>query len=214
MYGNFISKELTDYCDKMTHTESSLLHQLREETHKRTKSPTMLSGHVEGRMLKMLVQLIGARFALEIGTFTGYSALSIAEGLPDDGHLFTCDIDEECTAIAQKYFAKSPHGSKITLKMGPAIETIYSLHKTVDFVFIDADKENYKHYYEAVLPKVRRGGVIVIDNCFWSGKVLNPYLHDKETMAIAETNELVSRDERVENVLLSVRDGLNVIRKL
>lgn len=214
MYGNLIAEEITQYCDQMTRGEAPLLKELREDTRIKTTSPQMLSGHVEGRFLKMLVQLIGARTALEIGTFTGYSALSIAEGLPEDGQLLTCDVDPKTTAIAQSYFSKSPHGHKITVKLGPALQTIESLKKTIDFVFIDADKANYKRYYEAVLPKLRRGGLIVIDNCFWSGRVLNPLIHDKETRAIAETNELISRDERVENVLLSMRDGVNVIRKI
>lgn len=214
MFGNHISPEISDYCDRMSHHEPSLLSELKKETYAKTEIPHMLVGQVEGRLLKMLVQLIGARYALEIGTFTGYSALSIAEGLPEDGRLITCDINENSTAIARKYFAQSPHSHKITLKMGYALDTIANLPDGIDFVFIDADKENYKNYYDAVLPKLRRGGLIVIDNCLWSGAVLHPSTKDPETLAIVQTNELASRDERVENVLLSVRDGINIIRKL
>jgi caffeoyl-CoA O-methyltransferase len=173
----------------------------------------MLCGKIEGRLLKMLVQLTQARSALEIGTFTGYSALSIAEGLPSDGQLTTCDIDEECASMARAYFAKSPHGHKIKLKMGNALDTIRTLETTLDFVFIDADKENYVNYSHAVLPKVRSGGLIVFDNSLWSGLVLDPPKGDKESQAIAEVNNLVALDERVESVLLCVRDGINLVRK-
>lgn len=214
MFGNFISSEIIDYCDRMSHAENTLLSELKKETYAKTEFPQMLVGQVEGRLLKMLVQLVGARYALEVGTFTGYSALSIAEGLPEDGRLITCDINEKSTAIARKYFARSPHGHKITLKMGYALDTIKGLPDGIDFAFIDADKENYKNYYEAILPKLRRGGIIVIDNCLWSGQVLHPSPSDLETYTIAQTNELASRDERVENVLLSIRDGVNIIRKI
>lgn len=214
MYGDHISPEIVDYCERMTHPEPALLLELKKETYEKTNVPQMLSGHVEGRLLKMLTQLTNARFVVEMGTFTGYSALSIAEGLPPDGRLITCDVDENCAAIARKYFELSPHGHKITLKLGNAIDTIASINQSIDLAFIDADKENHKRYYEALLPKLKKGGLIVIDNCLWSGKVLRPSHNDVRTLAIAQTNELASRDERVENVLLSVRDGINVIRKL
>ncbi len=214
MLDRYISPLISDYCERNTHADPALLQELKRETHAHVRMPQMLCGRVEGRLLKFLVQLIQARHVLEIGTFTGYSALSIAEGLPEDGRLISCDVDEVCTKVARSYFARSPHGHKITLKMGPALETIATLQQQFDFVFIDADKENYKNYYEAVLPKVRRGGLIVFDNMLWSGKVLNPAPNDRETQVIAQVNELLTRDERVENVLLSVRDGMNLVRKL
>ena len=214
MLDDYISPLISNYCDRFTHAEPALLAELKKETHAKTRHPQMLSGHVEGRLLKMLVQMSQARQALEIGTFTGYSALSIAEGLPHDGTLISCDIDEESTKIARAYFSRSPYGHKITLKMGPALDTIKTLNHTLDFVFIDADKENYKNYCEAVLPKVRSGGIIVFDNSLWNGLVLNPPPNDLETLAIVQVNELLARDERVENVLLSVRDGVNLVRKL
>lgn len=214
MLDEFISPLISDYCDRLTHAEPKLLADLKEETCANVSHSQMLSGRVEGRLLKMLVQLVGVRHALEIGTYTGYSALSIAEGLTHDGHLITCDINEDYARIARSYFAKSPVGHKITLKMGNALDTIQTLNHELDFVFVDADKEHYKDYYEAVLPRVRSGGLIVFDNSLWSGRVLSPRANDPETRAIAEVNELVAQDKRVENVLLSVRDGINLVRKI
>lgn len=214
MLEQYISPLINDYCDRLTHEPPRLLHELKEETYAHTSKPRMFSGHVEGRLLKMLVQLLQARCVLEIGTFTGGSALSMAEGLPEDGKLITCDVDKKNTQIALKYFARSPHGHKITLKLGDALKTIKNLDMIFDLVFIDADKENYKNYYEACLPRLRRGGLIVFDNSLWGGLVLNPPPGDLESQTIAQVNELVARDERVENVLLSVRDGMNIVRKL
>jgi caffeoyl-CoA O-methyltransferase len=166
----------------------------------------MQVGRIEGRFLKMLVRLTGARRILEIGMFTGYSALMMAEGLPDDGHLITCDVDPKAEAIARRYFNESPNGHKIEVRIGPALETIKSLNGPIDMVFIDADKENYSNYYEACLPLVRPGGLIVADNVLWSGRVLNPEKIDDH--AIVAFDKLVQSDPRVENVCLTVRDGM------
>ncbi len=214
MPSDIISPEISDYCDQHTHAEPALLRELSEETFAKASQPQMLCGHVEGRFLKLLVQLSGARRVLEIGMFTGYSALCMAEGLPDDGKLITCDIDEETSKIARRFFARSLHGSKITIKLQDALKTLRELEGEFDFVFIDADKENYGKYYEACFPKLRRGGLIVFDNSLWGGKVIDPAAGDPDTRAIVKINELLARDERVENVLLTVRDGMNLVRKM
>lgn len=191
--------------------EDRLLNALGEDTQANAKWPQMQTGHVEGSFLRMLVQVSGAKRILEIGTYTGYSALSMAIGLPDGGRVLTCDIDPVATAMARDYWSRSPHGTKIELKMGPALETIETLDGPFDFVFIDADKENYVAYWEAVLPKVRSGGLIVVDNVLWSGNVLDP--KDKSDFAIVGFNQHARSDDRVELVLLTVRDGITVARK-
>jgi caffeoyl-CoA O-methyltransferase len=173
--------------------------------------PQMQVGRLEGRFLKMLVELSGARRVLEIGMFTGYSGLMMAEGLPDDGRLITCDVNPKAEEIARRYFAESSHGHKIEIRMGPALDTIAALAGELDMVFIDADKENYLNYYEACLPKLKKGGLIVADNVLWSGRVLNP--QDTATRAIVEFNDRVQADDRVENVCLTVRDGMMLVRK-
>lgn len=172
----------------------------------------MLTGKIEGRLLKMLVALTGAKSILEIGMFTGYSALSLAEALPEDGRLLTCDIDEEVAKLAQEYFARSLHGSKITVQLGPALETLSKTNQTFDLVFLDADKENYVEYYQSIIPKLNSNGLLVIDNCLWSGKVLEPQA--ETDVAIHKLNQLIVTDPRVENVVLTVRDGVNLVRKL
>jgi predicted O-methyltransferase YrrM len=156
--------------------------------------------------LQMLVRLIGARNVLELGMFTGYSTLMMAEALPDDGHLITCEVDPKAEAIARRYFGESPHGHKITIRMGPAMDTIKTLSAPLDLVFIDADKVNYSNYYETCLPLVKPGGLIVGDNVLWSGKVIDP--KDDDTRSIVAFNQLVQSDPRVENVCLTVRDGI------
>ena len=159
----------------------------------------------------MLVRLLRAKRILELGTFTGYSSLLIAEGLPDDGKLITCDIDTETTKIAKKYWSRSPHGKKIELKLGPALETLKTIEGLFDLVFIDADKMNYINYWELCLPKIRRGGLLVIDNVLWSGSVLNP--EDETERAIDEFNKHVCTDKRVEVVMLPIRDGVTLAWK-
>jgi caffeoyl-CoA O-methyltransferase len=175
-------------------------------------APQMLTGRLEGRLLKLLAALCGAERVLEIGTFTGYSALSMAEGLPDDGRIITCEIEKAHAAMAQRYFDRSPHGKKIEIRLGPALETLASLTGPFDLAFIDADKGNYPAYYERSVELVRPGGLILVDNTLWSGQVLNP--QDAESKAIDALNRRIAADARVENVLLTVRDGLQVVRKL
>ena len=202
----FIEATVEQFAHDHTTPEPGLYARLREETYRTMTRPQMQVGLIEGRFLKMLVRLISARNVLEIGMFTGYSTLMMAEGLPDDGRLITCEIDPRAEAIARKYFAESPHEHKITIRMGPALETIKTLSGPLDLVFIDADKPNYSNYYEACFPLVKPGGLIVGDNVLWSGKVVDP--KDDETRAIVAFNELVQSDPRVENVCLTVRDGM------
>jgi caffeoyl-CoA O-methyltransferase len=206
--------ELEGYVHDHTSARPPLFDELREVTLAQTTAPQMQVGRVEGTLLKLLVQLMGATRVLELGTFTGYSALCLAEGLPDDGELITCDVDPTATAIAQRFFARSPHGKKIKLRLGPAIETLAAmpLTPTFDLAFIDADKESYVAYYEAIVPRLHQGGLIVADNTLWSGAVLAP--ETDSARAIVAFNERVTGDSRMENVLLSVRDGMMLARKL
>jgi caffeoyl-CoA O-methyltransferase len=208
---DIVDKDLERYAFDHTLPEPELLRKLADETHARMHMPQMLTGRLEGRALKLLAQISGARRVLEIGTFTGYSALSLAEGLPDDGQVVTCEIENHHAAMAQRYFDQSPHGRKIAIRMGPALETLASLSGPFDLVFIDADKENYPAYYEKAVELVRPGGLILVDNTLWSGLVLKP--HDRESKAIADLNKRIVGDDRVENVLLTVRDGLQLVRK-
>lgn len=201
------------YCLAHTTPADPLLDELAAYTNAHCKLPQMLTGPVEGTFLRMLVQVSAAKRVLEIGTFTGYSALSMAAGLPDDAELITCEVDPEHARIAQSFFDRSPHGKKIVPRLGPAVDTLGKLtaDQVFDFVFIDADKENYLTYYEAVLPHLKSGGLIAADNTLWSGKVLDP--KEKSDHAIVEFNTRVTRDPRVEQVLLSVRDGVLLVRK-
>lgn len=206
-----VSPELETYSVAKTEPTNSLLQELEETTNKETSLPIMLTGPLEGRFLKLMVQVTGAKRILEVGTFTGYSALSMAEGLPADGELITLDIDPECLEIAKRFFVRSEHGKKIQIKMGPALDSIRALQGSFDLVFIDADKVNYSNYYEAILPLVRKGGVILIDNVLYSGQVVKPNCDNSR--AIAELNDKIAKDERVDRVLLPVRDGVFFIRK-
>jgi len=203
---------LDSYILNATTPELPLLKNLRQETITSTGMGQMLTGPIEGKLLSFLVQLMSAKTCLEIGTFTGYSALNIAAALPVDGRLITCEIQKDHAEIAQKYFDLSPHGHKIEIKLGPALETISTLNDTFDFIFIDADKTNYPNYYDATLPKLRKGGLMVVDNALWRGKVVNP--QDKQTLAIDALNQKARTDNRIETVMLSVRDGILLIRKL
>ena len=188
-----------------------LFEALREETYASMRSPQMQVGPLEGNFLRLLVKLSGAKRALEIGMFTGYSGLMIAAGLPEDGTLITCDIDPKAEAIARRAFAQSPVGRKIEIRMGPALQTLKTVPGPLDFVFIDADKENYLAYYEACLPLLRSGGLLVADNTLWSGKVLAP--ESASDKAIVAFNQRVADDGRVDKVLLTVRDGMTVALK-
>lgn len=202
---------IEDYCKAHSTDESTVLKELARTTTEITKMPQMSVGHLEGTFLKLLVKLISAKKILEIGTFTGYSAIAMAEGLPEDGKLITCDIDEKRAAIAKEFFEKSPHGNKIELKMGPALHTIENLNEEFDMVFVDADKENYIEYWEKCVPLTRKGGLIVVDNTLWYGKVLDPA--DEFAIAIADFNDHITNDDRVEFVLLSIRDGVTLAYK-
>jgi caffeoyl-CoA O-methyltransferase len=207
-----LSRDILNYVDAHTSPPSPLLEELEKETCATMDYPEMLTGRVEGLFLKMLVLLSGARRVLEIGTFTGYSALMMAEGLPEDGCLMTCEIDEENAKVARRFFERSAHGHKISLALGPAIDTMRSLPGlSLDFVFIDADKASYHAYYEESLRVLRPGGIMTIDNTLWSGRVLNP--PDDESRVIASLNEKAGSDKRVEQVILTVRDGLSLMRK-
>ena len=206
-----VPENIENYAEAATDPVDPLLDALREETFRTMTDPQMQVGRVEGIFLKLLVRMSGARRALEIGMFTGYSGLMIASGLPDDGTLTTCDVDPKAEAVARRYFARSPNGKKITIRMGPALETIRTLSPPIDFVFLDADKVNYSSYYEAVLPLMSSGGLLVADNVLWSGKVLHP--RDESDRAIVAFNERVAKDPRVEKVLLTVRDGMTIARK-
>lgn len=210
---NIVPEALEHYCAAHTTAAEPLLDELAAYTRTHCRHPQMLTGPVEGRLLRLLVQAIGARRVFEIGTFTGYSALSMAAGLTGDGELLTCEIDAEHARIAQSFFDRSDYGGRIRLQPGAALDTIAKLPagERFDFVFIDADKENYVGYYEAVLPRLRAGGLLAADNTLWSGKVLAP--RDGTDHAIVAFNAHVARDPRVEHVLLSVRDGVMLIRK-
>jgi len=208
---NFIPKPIEDYAAKHTAPESELFRALVKRTYAETEWPQMQVGHLEGAFLKMLVRISRAKTILEIGTFTGYSALAMAEGLPEGGRLFTCDLNRVNTAIAQEFWKKSKHGKKIKLLLGPALETIPKIKAKLDLVFIDADKENYARYWDLCLPKLKRGGLIVADNVLWSGRVLNPKAPSDK--AIAAFNTKVAQDQRVEVVMLTVRDGITLAWK-
>jgi caffeoyl-CoA O-methyltransferase len=202
----FIDAAVEQFARDHSEQESDLHRRLREETYRVMDRPQMQVDAIEGRFLKMLVRLTGARTILEVGMFTGYSALMMAEGLPENGRLITCEIDPKAEEIARRYFGESPYGHKITVRMGPALETIETLSDSLDLVFIDADKTNYSSYYEATLPLLKPGGLIIADNVLWSGKVLHP--QDADDHAIVAFDCMVQSDPRVENVCLTVRDGM------
>ena len=208
---DFLDEKIEEYAFNHTSYEGDLLKRLEEETYEKLEIPQMTTGRIEARFLKLLARLVGAKRILEIGTFAGYSALSMAEALPRDGELITCEIDPEAITFAKRYFDLSAHGKKITLLEGAALDSLKSISGPFDMAFIDADKENYSNYYEAILPMIRSGGLLAVDNVLWSGRVLDP--KDKSDKAIHQFNEKVIQDERVESVLLTVRDGLSCIVK-
>jgi caffeoyl-CoA O-methyltransferase len=212
---HFISQDLEDYIEQHSGKEPELLAALNKETYQKILLPRMLSGHFQGRVLSMLSKLIRPINILEIGTFTGYSALSLCEGMQENGILHTIDIKEELVDFQRKHFDKSPWGKQIVQHLGEATEIIPNLDITFDLVFIDADKENYINYFEMIVPKMNKGGVILSDNVLWSGKVLEP-LNPKDisTKVLLDYNNLLINDPRVETVLLPIRDGLTVSRVL
>ena len=200
------------YAAEHTTPEPPWFAALAEETRNATRAPTMMVGTLEGRLLTALVAMLRPRSVLEIGTFTGYSALSMAEALPADGRIVTCDISEEHLAIARRHIAASPYAGMIEIRSGPALETIATLPGPFDLVFIDADKTSYPAYFEATLAKLAPDGVILVDNVLWSGRVLDPAIIDPDTAAIKAFNDQVLADDRVEVVMLTVRDGVSLIR--
>ncbi len=210
----FLPEELDDYVVKHSQDEPELLKQLSRETYQKILQPRMLSGHFQGRVLSMISKLINPKNILEIGTYTGYSALCLAEGMQSSGELHTIDIDEELFDFQRKYFDKSGFGHQIFQHLGNALEAIPKLDKTFDLVFIDADKENYSNYFNCVIDKLNSGGIILSDNVLWSGKVIEALQpDDTSTKALIEYNMLLKEDERVETVLLPIRDGLTISRK-
>lgn len=202
---------IEEYVQQHTSDESEEVRKLVESSRQELKYIGMISGKIVGELLTLLIQISNAKRVLEIGTFIGYTALRIAEILPGNGSLITCDNNERYEAIARSAFRKSPYGDKITMKMGPALETIQHLDQAFDFIFIDADKMNYPRYYEKLLPKLAPGGIMAVDNVLWNGKVLNP--GNDKTRAIDRCNKRIAADDRVEQVMLPIRDGLTVVRK-
>jgi caffeoyl-CoA O-methyltransferase len=211
---NIAPEAIEQYCEQHTTPLPPLLQELIEET-KKEMGPLagMLSGQLEGTLLQMLVASLGAKRVLEIGMFTGFSAQMMAAALPDDGRLITCDVNPKAIAFAKRYFARSPNGHKIEVREGPALDTLKTLQGPFDFIFIDADKTNYSNYYEAALSLLPPNGMIAIDNVLWSGAVLDPRADDENAQAIVALNKRIAEDERVTNVILTVRDGLTLVRK-
>ena len=200
------------YCEQHSHPTSEVLNHLHEATHARTELPIMLVGPLEASLLRMLVGLSGAQRILEIGTFTGYSALAMAEALPEHGELITLDVSEETTNIAREYWQHSPHGHKIQLRLGHALETLQQIDGTFDLIFIDADKENYPNYWEACVGRLNPGGLMVVDNVFLGGRVIQPEI--EAAHAVDAMNKMAQADPRVECSMLSVRDGVLLARRV
>jgi len=208
----FIPDDLLAYCEQFSAPESDLLNQLNRDTHIKVRSSRMLSGHLQGRLLSFLSKLIQPSHILEIGTYTGYSALCLAEGLKPDGKLITIDPNEETNHFAKQFIQRSAFANNIDLICGQAQTVIPTLTQTFDIIFIDADKQSYSLYFDLVIDKVRPGGLIIADNVLWSGKVLDAQ-KDHDTQLIHDFNQKMHNDARVENLLLPVRDGLMMIRK-
>ena len=206
-----VNPEIEAYCHDMTGLESELLQELVRATLDRTRYPGNMSGRLVGQTLKMLAAISNSRRVLEVGMFTGYAALSIAEALPEDGVIYCCETNPRAIEIAREFFDRSPHSQKLQVLFGRALDTIPGITEPLDMVFIDADKKKYFDYLELVLPMVRTGGLIVIDDALWKGHVLNP--QDERDQVIADLNQHIAGREDLDNVLLPVRHGLNVIRK-
>jgi|TARA_R100000322_G_scaffold170165_1_gene144470 predicted O-methyltransferase YrrM len=212
---HFLPEDLDDYVVAHSQQEPKLLQDLTRETWQKVLAPRMLSGHFQGRVLSMISKLIQPTSILEIGTYTGYSALCLAEGMSKDAVLHTIDINEELKNFQRKYFNASGYGDRIIQHVGDAMEIIPTLNTTFDLVFIDADKVNYPNYFELVMPLLKSGAVILSDNVLWTGKVIEPLNpKDKDTAALLTYNKLLNTDDRVESVLLPIRDGLTVTRVL
>jgi caffeoyl-CoA O-methyltransferase len=212
---NFLPEALDNYVVAHSQDEPELLQQLHRETYQKVLLPRMLSGHYQGRLLSMISKLVKPKNILEIGTYTGYSALCLAEGIQISGELHTIDINEELFDFQRKYFDKSPYGKQIQQYLGNALDIIPQLDKAFDLVFIDADKENYTNYFHAIIDKMNPGGIILSDNVLWSGKVLETTFkkEDTSTPALIEYNKLLKEDARVETLILAIRDGITICRK-
>ena len=210
---HFLSEELENYAAQHTEDEPLLLQELNKRTHLNVLQPRMISGHFQGRFLSLLSKMVQPRTILEIGTYTGYATLCLAEGLRPEGVLHTIDIKEELTDLQREFFDRSGYGSQIVQHLGKAADIIPSLNTTFDLVFIDADKQNYAHYFDLVIEKMNRGGIILSDNVLWSGKVVEEVKHnDKHTQALMAYNQKIKDDPRVETVLLPIRDGITLSR--
>jgi caffeoyl-CoA O-methyltransferase len=207
-----VPEDIEGYAAAHTTPPEALLAELAEETRATLQSPQMLTGTIEGRLLELLVHGLQAKRVLELGTYSGYSSLSMAAGLPPDGRIDTCEVEEAHAEVARRYIARSPYTHRITVHLGPALDTIARLEGDFDFVFIDADKVNYLNYYEAVLPRLSSEGLIAADNTLWSGRVIDESDDSEDTRAIKAFNEHVWNDPRVTSVMLTVRDGVTLIR--
>lgn len=212
---DFLPKYIVKYSEEHTAEENDLLKRIGRETHLQVNMPRMLSGHLQGRVLSLISKLIQPTYIVEVGTFTGYSALCMAEGLKPEGKLITIDISKELERRVNGYFSESKYASQIEMQIGDAAEILQTLSKGIDLAFIDADKANYALYYDLLLPKVRSGGLIIADNVLWSGKVADPTMQkkDKDTLALLTFNSKVKQDPTVEVILLPIRDGLLMARK-
>ena len=211
---NFINKDILEYSEKYSQQEPEILQELNRETHLKILNPRMLSGFFQGRLLSIISKLIKPKKVLEIGTYTGYSAICIAEGMNKNGIIHTIDKNEELNTIQKKYFKKSGLENNIIQYNGCALDIIPKIKEKFDLIFIDADKENYINYFNLVIDKLNNNGVILADNVLWSGKVINSEDHDLTTNVLREFNKSVNNDNRVENILLPIRDGISIIRKI
>jgi caffeoyl-CoA O-methyltransferase len=206
-----VDPEVEEYAEAHSTPDGELFERLAAETREKTTAPQMMVGRLEGRFLGVLVRSLRATRVLELGTFTGYSSISMALALPPAGRVITCDVNEETTGIARRYAEEAGVADRIDYRVGPALETIATLAGPFDLVFIDADKPNYTNYYEATLPLLADHGLMVVDNTLWSGRIVDPDDQDETTLAIRELNDRVLEDPRVENALLTVRDGMNLV---
>lgn len=210
---NLFETKLDVYVEEHTEEENELLKKINRDTHVNMVNPRMLSGHLQGRILSMLSHMIAPKNVLEVGTFTGYSALCLAEGMQENGVLDTIDVNEELEKRVRTYIDNSIYKEKIIQHVGNALDIIPTLDKKYDLVFLDADKENYLKYYPMLFDKISTGGYIVVDNVLWSGKVIECEKMDKKTQSIIDFNKFVNEDHRVQNVLFPIRDGLMILRK-
>ena len=210
---DLVEPEIEAYAAAHTTPPEPLLAELAEETHASLRSPQMLTGAIEGRFLELLVHGLAAKRVLELGTYSGYGTVSMAAGLAEGGSIDTCEISEEHAAVARRYLEQAGYADRVTVHLGPALDTIRALDGDFDFVFIDADKRNYLAYYEEVLPRLSSHGLIAADNTLWSGRVIDDSDDSEDTRAIREFNDRVVADDRVKSVMLSVRDGITLVRR-